>query len=98
VREGENGDPDRNITNARPAVTTDGLLTTTELGSLFAMGVKVRSMYDEGLQMLRVTRPDIGIFGERIPLPETRRGIHEPEWTCYTHYWKTVLGELCTFF
>jgi hypothetical protein len=90
----EEADPDKIITCARLAVSTDGLLTDAELISLFTKDVVVRSMYDEGLEAIRATRQDLGIFEDRLSLPESRRGKHEPEWTCYAHYWKTVTGKL----
>jgi RNA exonuclease NGL2 len=89
--EGEN-DPDKVITNARTALPSDGLLTSSELFELFSNGVPVRSAYDEGLRVARTSQSDFRTFGDRSSLPSMQRGAHEPEWTCYTHYWKTGLG------
>lgn len=85
----EEGDPDAGITDARKALPEDGLLTTAELISTFSSHARhLRSAYDEGLREI----PDIPTFGDRVTLPAGRHGAHEPQWTSYTHYWKTVLG------
>ncbi|KAJ7181744.1 Endonuclease/exonuclease/phosphatase [Mycena crocata] len=89
--ENEAVDPDRVITNARRAVPTDGLLSDSELASLFSSANVVRSVYDEGLRQHKVTSTDLKTFGDRVSLPATTKGFHEPEYTSYTHYWKTVL-------
>ncbi|KAJ6604734.1 Endonuclease/exonuclease/phosphatase [Mycena vulgaris] len=89
--ENEAVDPDRVITNARPAVPADGLLSDLELASLFSSANVVRSAYDEGLRQHRETSSDFQTFGDRLSLPSTKKGSHEPEYTSYTHYWKTVL-------
>ena len=86
---GENN-TDKIITNARPAKPTDGLLTTAELIELYA--TPVRSAYDEGLSEHRKSTNDVVTYGDRESLQPSRRGANEPEWTSYTHYWKTVLG------
>jgi len=82
-------DPDKIITNARPAMPSDGLLTTAELADLYA--TPVRSAYDEGLSKHRQTTKDLVAYCDRVNLEPFRRGANEPEWTSYTHYWKTVL-------
>ncbi|KAL0951070.1 hypothetical protein HGRIS_007808 [Hohenbuehelia grisea] len=90
--DGEEGDPDRVITNARPAARDDGLLTDAELASLFSgASSPLRSAYDVGLSSATESVKNVPGFGERVCLPSSRRGRHEPEWTSYTHYWKTVL-------
>jgi RNA exonuclease NGL2 len=94
--EGEN-DPDKVITNARPASPADGLLTSSDLLELFSNGVLLRSAYDDGLRVARTLRSDVTTFGDRVSLPSAQRGAHEPEWTCYAHYWKTGLGKSCLF-
>jgi len=58
---------------------------------LFAGSAPLRSTYDEGLSKYHETNSDVPTFGQRAEMPPTRRGHHEPEWTSYTHYWKTVL-------
>ncbi|KAJ7631000.1 Endonuclease/exonuclease/phosphatase [Roridomyces roridus] len=88
--ESEAVDPDRVITNARRAVPADGLLSDDELVSLFASGAVVRSAYDEG-RRLSTADPDIPTFGKRMSIQPTTKGFYEPEYTSYTHYWKTVL-------
>ena len=87
--EDETASPDRMITNARVAGPTDGLLTNQELVALFSeVGAPVRSAYDQVQRVRKVS----ATFGARVGLPSERLGYHEPEWTSYTHYWKTVLG------
>jgi len=85
-------DPDRVITNARRAIPGDGLLSDSELVSLFSAANVVRSAYDEGLRQHKQTSPTgFQTFGDRMSLPRTKKGYYEPEYTSYTHYWKTVL-------
>lgn len=83
-------DPDRVITNARRAKPSDGLLTTAELTELYA--TPVCSAYEEGLTKHRNISTDVVTYGDRVAFEPPRRGSNEPEWTSYTHYWKTVLG------
>jgi hypothetical protein len=93
---GAQADPDRVITNARKASPADGLLNLSELLDLFSVTtLRPRSLYDEGQRMLENTSSPSPIprCGERIGLPPHARGAYEPEWTSYTHYWKSVLGE-----
>ena len=90
--EGDETDPDKIITNARTAQASDGLLTDSELTELFT--TPLRSAYDEGIKIQRELSKDVTSYGDRVPLMG-RKGTNEPEWTSYTHYWKTVLGELC---
>lgn len=90
--EEEGVDPDRNITNARIATEADGLLSVTELQSLHK-DVQLRSVYDIGLhQSIISTKHNFKTFGQRVSSLPGRRGAFEPEYTSYTHYWKTVLG------
>ncbi|KAF4572828.1 hypothetical protein EYR36_007338 [Pleurotus pulmonarius] len=94
AKEGEDGettDPDRVITDARTAVEDDGLLSTPELLETFQSQAPWYSVYDNGLSQIKSQSPDIKTFGDRVNIASTRRGSHEPEWTSYTHYWKTVL-------
>jgi RNA exonuclease NGL2 len=85
--------PDRTITNARLARAEDGQLTTHELGELYKnAGAPVKSAYNEGQR----AHPPPPTFGQRAQLPIERTGFYEPEWTSYTHYWKTVLGLIFT--
>ncbi|KAH8988960.1 Endonuclease/exonuclease/phosphatase [Lactarius akahatsu] len=89
--EDDESDPDRVITNAREALPADGLLSSPELVELFAVPTRPRSLYDEGQRLLEMTSGPILRCGERLGLPAHRRGAYEPEWTSYTHYWKSVL-------
>ncbi|CAK5280252.1 unnamed protein product [Mycena citricolor] len=89
--EDEGDDPDLVITNARRAVPADGLLSDAELSSLFASSGLVRSAYNEGLHHYRQIAGDIGTFGERLGWVAGSKGFHEPEYTSYTHWWKSVL-------
>ncbi|KAJ8521452.1 hypothetical protein ONZ45_g1851 [Pleurotus djamor] len=91
--EGES-DPDRIITNARPATATDGLLTNDELTAMARSQPPWQSVYDLGLSQLTEQKrleTNIRTFGDRSNLSTTRKGSHEPEWTSYTHYWKATL-------
>lgn len=82
-------DPDRVIKNARPARPEDGLLGPKELVELFAGLPTLRSAYDEwGSLDKRRT------FSGRTEIPVGRRGLSEPMYTSYTHYWKVTLGML----
>ena len=92
----DESDPDKVITNAREALPADGLLSSPELAELFVVPTRPRSLYDEGQRLLEEKTSSGSILrcGERLGLPVHRRGAYEPEWTSYTHYWKTVLGEL----
>ena len=89
---GDEIDPDKIITNARPAKASDGLLTNSELIELFT--TPLRSVYDKGIEIQRESSKDVTSYGDRVPLIG-RKGANEPEWTSYTHYWKTVLGKPC---
>jgi RNA exonuclease NGL2 len=81
--ESEAVDPDRVITNARSAVPADGLLSDSELVSLFSSANIVRSAYDEGLRQHKQHTPDFKTFGDRVSLPPGTKGSHEPEYTRY---------------
>ncbi|KAG5654103.1 hypothetical protein H0H81_007517 [Sphagnurus paluster] len=82
-------DPDKVITSARLAIPTDGLLSPDELAAFFAEIPRLRSVYDVGLGNAK--EQGIPTYGGRVTLGPSRRGYHEPEYTSYTHYWKTVL-------
>ncbi|KAK2461845.1 hypothetical protein APHAL10511_006308 [Amanita phalloides] len=87
----EDVDPDREITNARMATESDGLLTIAELYSLYD-GIRLNSVYDIGLRRSKnFSQNGLKTFGDRFPLLFGRPGNYEPEYTSYTHYWKTVL-------
>lgn len=93
---GAQADPDRVITNAREASPADGLLNLSELLDLFAVAtLRPRSLYDEGQRLLEniSSHSPVPRCGERMGLPPHKRGAYEPEWTSYTHYWQSVLGE-----
>lgn len=94
--EGAEKDPDRIIVNARAATSADGLLSSEELvGMVQELGIpKLESSYDKGLKLLKASGDsDVRTFGDRVTsIPAARQGRHEPEWTSYTHFWKSVLG------
>lgn len=92
---GEEEDPDRVITNARPARQGDGLLGPPALVSLFSNLPRATSAYDSGLSRYFAVEKesDFPIFGKLHELDPLRPGFHEPAYTSYTHYWKSVLGE-----
>jgi hypothetical protein len=82
------------ITNARQASPADGLLSSSELVDLFAVDIlRPRSLYDDGQRLLETISGPVRRCGERLGLPPHKRGAYEPEWTSYTHYWQSVLGE-----
>ena len=93
---GAEEDPDRVIVNARTATPADGLLSTEELVEMIRkLGVaNLESSYDRGLRIAKASGNfDVRTFYDRVPsIESTRLGGHEPEWTSYTHFWKTVLG------
>jgi RNA exonuclease NGL2 len=95
---GAKPDPDRVITNAREASPADGLLSSSELVELFAIPSPPRSLYDEGQRVLERTVGSVPRCGERLKLLSHQRGAYEPEWTSYTRYWQTVLGEIWLLF
>ena len=80
-------DPDRAITNARPALPEDGLLSDAELAHMLRQYDRPTSVYDEGQHMCCAssTLDRELTFGERVPIPEGRRGAYEPNWTSYTY-------------
>lgn len=94
--DGAEEDKDRIIVNARPATPADGLLSTEELLEMVrTLGVaNLESSYDKGLRAVKLSgNSDVRTFGDRVtPITSPRLGGHEPEWTSYTHFWKTVLG------
>jgi hypothetical protein len=89
-------DPDKVVTSVRSATLADGLFTVQELSDFFSRLPRLRSAYDEGLGLIGDTG-GLSTFGDRVKLLATRKGRNEPEYTSYTHYWKTVLGELRLF-
>ena len=80
-------DPDRVITNARPALPDDGLLSDAELADMLRRYDRPTSVYDEGQRMCCAasTLDHELTFGERVHIPEGRRGAYEPNWTSYTY-------------
>lgn len=96
--EEEDVDPDRNIINARMATEVDGLLSVSELRSLYE-DTLLRSVYDIGLHDSKISaKHNVKTFGHRFSSLPGRRGGFEPEYTSYTHYWKTVLGNSAMHF
>lgn len=88
---GDADDPDVDIVNARNAIPADGLLTIPELVTLCSSQPRVRSSYDIGLADYLSRNFFITTYGDRVQIPPGRHGSHEPEYTSYAHYWKTVL-------
>jgi len=88
----DESDPDRVITQARPATPADGLLTIPEIVAWFQKLPRLRSAYSEGLRRAKEVGIDIETYGNRELLPDGRHGFNEPEYTSYTFYWKSVLG------
>ncbi|KDR85084.1 hypothetical protein GALMADRAFT_83454 [Galerina marginata CBS 339.88] len=84
-------DPDRVITNARPATIDDGLLTIPELVDWFSKLPTPRSAYNDGLHEARKHDNNLPTYGTRVALTPGRRGSDEPEYTSYTHFWQSVL-------
>ncbi|OSX67455.1 hypothetical protein POSPLADRAFT_1042669 [Postia placenta MAD-698-R-SB12] len=95
--EGEEGgevgktDPDKVITNARPASADDGLLADNELQDLFSRSGAPMSIYDEGQRRLPSSLTVNLTFQSRQSVDSSRHGGFEPVWTSYTHYWQSVL-------
>jgi RNA exonuclease NGL2 len=89
----EASDPDRIITNARPATPEDGLLTLSEIAAWFSKLPRLKSAYCEGLRHAREIGMDVETYGTRGFLPPGRQGFDEPDYTSYTFYWQAVLGE-----
>jgi len=81
----------RVITSARAANVTDGLLSIAELEALYANGAQLKSIYDIGLRERSHSGHHFKTFGDRVLLSPGRHGSYEPEFTSYTHYWKSVL-------
>lgn len=89
----DEADPDRVITNARPAIPEDGLLTIPDIIAWFETLPKLRSSYSEGLRRAKEIGIELETYGTREGLTPGRQGFDEPEYTSYTFYWKSVLGE-----
>lgn len=89
--EGEEGgevgktDPDKVITNARPASADDGLLADNELQDLFSRSGAPMSIYDEGQRRLPSSLTVNLTFQSRQSVDSSRHGGFEPVWTSYTH-------------
>ena len=94
----EASDPDRIITNARPAIPEDGLLTIPDIVAWFSNLPRLRSAYSEGLRRAKDTGIELETHGTRELLPADQNGYNEPEYTSYTFYWKSVLGESLIIF
>lgn len=83
----------RLITNARLAIPDDGLLTLPEIVTWFQGLPRLRSAYCEGLGHAKGIGMDVNTHGEGV-LAAGRRGFNEPQYTSYTTYWKSTMGEL----
>jgi len=81
-------DPDRVVTNSRAATCHDGLLSDEELREYLKDLGPLRSIYEEGQRRLGLKN----VFGSRFnDFPIERKGYFEPEYTSYTHFWKSTL-------
>lgn len=99
-------DPDKVIKNARRARPEDGLASDEELVRVFSENLRalggvegkgVRSLCAEAHRAHRASDGGKGedalrVFSDRLPVDEGRDGGWEHEWTCYTTYFKLVLG------
>ncbi|KIY62428.1 hypothetical protein CYLTODRAFT_177489 [Cylindrobasidium torrendii FP15055 ss-10] len=97
--DGGEGDTDRVIVNARPAKPSDGLLNSAELQHLYThSGSPLQSAYDSGIRAFLSGNKGtpIAIFGDRVKWPTTQSGACEPQYTSYTHFWKTTLDYIFT--
>lgn len=82
------------IKDSRPATSADGLLTNEEMVQLFAAGGETRSSYDEILSRCAESTGEAdNVLVARDPAMQGRKGANEPMWTCFTHYWRSTLGE-----
>ena len=93
IEEGGEATDLRVITDARAANPADGLLSVPELEALYANGAQLRSVYDIGLRESNHSGHHFKTFGDRVLLSPGRQGSYEPDFTSYTHYWKSVLGK-----
>lgn len=91
-KDSEDVDPDHVITNARQAEPRDGLLTIPQFTAWFSSLPNLRSAYNDGLQEFSKLANTLPTYGSGVILPSGRRGLHEPVYTSYTHYWQSVLG------
>lgn len=90
--EEEGGDHDKIITHARRALPDDGLLSISEFTALFRS--TLRSAMEEAQRNHRSQEGSrLTTFGDRAQLSHGQNGAHEPEYTSYTHFWQSVLGE-----
>lgn len=81
-------DPDRVITDSRRATTEDRLLTDDELLLLYK-GTKLRSAYDA--VFTKMPSEHSNTYQARVQ--SATRGMSEPMFTSFTHYWKVTLGK-----
>ncbi|KAG9093236.1 hypothetical protein FS749_014799 [Ceratobasidium sp. UAMH 11750] len=82
------------IKDARLAEPKDGLLSNEEMVELFKVGGETRSAYEEILgQCAGSTGEADNVLAARDPTMQGRKGGYEPMWTCFTHYWRSTLGE-----
>ncbi|PPQ70777.1 hypothetical protein CVT24_001064 [Panaeolus cyanescens] len=94
--ESEAVDPDRVITNARPARAEDGQLSVCQIVDLYSTFPKPRSAYHDAITLLRNQGDSIPSFGSQLSALE-HSAPNEPEYTSYTHYWKSVLDYIFIF-
>lgn len=53
--------------------------------------IPLRSIYDESSPL--INGAPIETIGQRLAQLNGRKGSHEPNYTSYTHYWKSTLGK-----
>ncbi|KAG8867196.1 hypothetical protein FRC20_006484 [Serendipita sp. 405] len=86
----EDDDSDREITNSRPCMDSDGLLNVEELCSFIGSSpiIPLRSAYGD---VLGLGAEGVETHGQRTQKTDERKGTHEPAYTSYTHFWKNTL-------
>lgn len=89
--ESEAVDPDRVITNARPARPEDGQLSISELIDVYSTFPEPRSAYHDAITFLHSKGDLVQSYGLRKPFLGGQ-GASEPDYTSFTHHWKSVLG------
>ncbi|CAE6388000.1 unnamed protein product [Rhizoctonia solani] len=95
--EGEESEPEpvvaTKIKDSRSAIEADGLLSNEEMLKLFGTE-EVRSAYDEILgQSATLKGESDNVLSARDSSMKGRKGANEPMWSCFTHYWRSTLGE-----
>ena len=99
----EQPDPDRVFTNTRGALPEDGLTSVKELEKIFTSLPPLRSAYDEGYEKIfgandtsESAQEAERVFASRLDQVDKlqnfeRKGMNEPMYTSFTHYWRLTL-------